>query len=94
MVTGLFVQAEIAGKTFQNVLSVPRSALYEKNRLLVLDDQQQLQIVTVQVLQFSDEQALVTGIEQGKKVLLERPGYVIEGMPIEPVISSDVATGK
>jgi len=94
MVTGLFVQAEIAGKTFQNVLSVPRSALYEKNRLLVLDDQQQLQIVTVQVLQFSGEQALVTGIEQGKQVLLERPGYVIEGMSIEPVISSDVATGQ
>ncbi|WP_461483039.1 efflux RND transporter periplasmic adaptor subunit [Porticoccus sp.] len=94
MVTGLFVQAEIAGKTFQNVLSVPRSALYEKNRLLVLDDQQQLQIVTVQVLQFSGEQALVTGIEQGKKVLLERPGYVIEGMSIEPVISSDVASDQ
>lgn len=91
LVTGLFVNAEVAGKTFPDVLAVPRQALYEKEHLLVLDAGNRLHIAPVQVLQLLGDQALVSGISEGEKVLLERPGYVVEGMAIEPQFSDEVS---
>ena len=94
MVTGLFVNAEVAGRVFEGVLEVPRSALYEKDHVLVLDADNRLHITPVHVLQLDGEQALVEGIAPGQRVLIERPGYVVEGMDIEPVISEEMADTK
>lgn len=94
LVTGLFVNAMVAGKTYDAVLEVPRTALYEKNHLLVVDEDGRLQITEVEVLQLLSGQALVKGITPGQRVLLERPGYVVEGMSIEPVINHGGVVAK
>jgi len=94
LLIGLFVNAAVAGRVFESVLEVPRSALYEKDHLLVLDADNRLHIAPVNVLQLEGEWALVDGIEPGQRVLIERPGYVVEGMAIEPVIRDVVAGTK
>ncbi|WP_461482629.1 efflux RND transporter periplasmic adaptor subunit [Porticoccus sp.] len=91
LVIGLFVHADVAGKQFADVIEVPRDALYEKDRLLVLDGDNRLHITPVRVLQLLGEQALVSGIEAGQRILIERPGYVVEGMAVEPVMGSALA---
>ncbi|PHQ58573.1 MAG: efflux transporter periplasmic adaptor subunit [Porticoccus sp.] len=88
LVAGLFVNAKVAGRSFDAVVSVPRQALYEKNQLLVLDEENRLRTVSVRVLQVLEESLLVTGIPAGQRILLERPGYVLEGMKVSPVLVS------
>ncbi|MEH6617138.1 MAG: efflux RND transporter periplasmic adaptor subunit [Porticoccus sp.] len=88
LVIGLFVNAEILGRTFDGVIVVPRMALYEKDKLLVVSDDNRLRIQSVRVLQDRGEVAFVTGVEAGDIILVDRPGYVVEGMKISPVISA------
>ena len=88
LVAGLFVNAEVVGRSFDAVVSVPRQALYEKDQLLVLDEENRLHTVSVRVLQVLEESLLITGIPEGQLILLERPGYVVEGMKVSPVLVS------
>lgn len=88
LVAGLFVNAEVAGRFFDKVVRVPRQALYEKDQLLVLDEENRLRTVSVRVLQVLGESLLITGIPEGQLILLERPGYVVEGMKVSPLLAS------
>ena len=93
LIVGLFVNAEIEGKRFDNVEVVPRMALYEKDNVLMVDKDQRLKIQPVNVLQHQGETALITGIQAGEKILLDRPGYVVAGMKVDPVITkTDIRT--
>ena len=85
---GLFVNAEVAGRSFDAVVRVPRQALYEKDQLLVLDEENRLRTGSVRVLQVLEESLLITGIPEGQLILLERPGYIVEGMKVSPVLLS------
>lgn len=82
---GLFARAQITGKAFADAVALPRSALYERDNLLVLDSDNRLRITPVDVLQADGEQALVRGVSAGTAVLLERPSFLIKGMQIHPV---------
>ena len=88
LMVGLFVNAEILGKQFEHVVAIPRMALYEKENVLVVIEGQQLTIQPVSVLQYRGGIAYVTGIQTGDVVLLDRPGYVVDGMKIEPVVET------
>jgi len=88
LMVGLFVNAEILGKQFEHVVAIPRMALYEKENVLVVTEGQQLTIQPVSVLQYRGGIAYVTGIQTGDVVLLDRPGYVVDGMKIEPVVET------
>lgn len=86
LVIGLFVNAEILGRTFDGVVVIPRMALYEKDNVLIVGADQQLKIQPVRVLQDRGDMAFISGVKMGEIVLVDRPGYVVEGMKISPVM--------
>ncbi len=86
LVIGLFVNAEILGRTFDGVVVIPRMALYEKDNVLIVGADQQLKIQPVRVLQDRGDMAFISGVKTGEIVLVDRPGYVVEGMKINPVM--------
>jgi len=86
LMVGLFVNAEILGKQFEHVVTVPRMALYEKDNVLMVTKDQTLKIQPVTVLQHRGVNAYITGIQAGDIILLDRPGYVVDGMKIDPVV--------
>ncbi|WIO74424.1 efflux RND transporter periplasmic adaptor subunit [Porticoccaceae bacterium LTM1] len=88
---GMFAYAEVEGKLFQNAIEVPRNALYERNNLLTLDEQNRLQVTPVTVVQSEGEKALVVGISAGTAVLLEKPTLLIHGMEVRPVGNEQTA---
>ena len=94
LVVGLFVNAEIAGKRFDQVVIIPRMALYEKNHVLIVGSDQRLRIQSVKVLQNRGEMAFITGVQAGEIILLDRPGYVVEGMRVDPVTGSPDTQSK
>ncbi len=87
LVVGQFVQAEVAGRLFQDVISVPLNAMFERNSVLTSDSENRLRVTPVKVLQVDGDRAWVSGLARGTKVLLKRPGYVVEGMKIDPLLS-------
>nr|WP_255771881.1 efflux RND transporter periplasmic adaptor subunit [Microbulbifer guangxiensis] len=83
LVNGLFVEADIAGKTFDGVVRLPRQALHESDHLLVLDAENRLRIKNVELLQTVGEEVWVRGdIATGERVIVSSLGYSREGMVI------------
>lgn len=68
---GLFVDADIAGKSFSNVITIPRDGLRPQDEVYIVDDQGKAEIRKVTVLDASPERAVLTGgVEAGELVVL------------------------
>jgi multidrug efflux pump subunit AcrA (membrane-fusion protein) len=71
MAPGLFVDAEIAGKVYQEVIVLPRDGLRPDNEVYVVNDKGKTDIRKVDVLDSDSERALLlSGIEAGELVVL------------------------
>jgi RND family efflux transporter MFP subunit len=58
---GTFVSAEIAGSTQLDLIRIPRSALRGANQVLIVDDENRIEIRTVDVIRSDDKYAYVSG---------------------------------
>ena len=68
---GLFVDAELAGKKYENILIIPRDGLRPGNEVYVVNDKGKAQIRTVTVLDTNPKDAYLTsGVEAGELVVL------------------------
>ncbi len=68
---GLFVDADIAGKSFENVIVIPRDGLRPQDEVYIVDDQGKAEIRKVSVLDAGPERALLTsGVGAGELVVL------------------------
>jgi RND family efflux transporter MFP subunit len=68
---GLFVDADIAGKSFDNVITIPRDGLRPQNEVYVVDDKGKAEIRQVTVLDATSERAVITGgVAAGELVVL------------------------
>ena len=78
---GLFVEVEIAGRVVPNAMVIPRSALHEGGRVLVLDSENRLHYRAVDVLRTERELVIVeAGLEAGERVAVSPLPDAIEGM--------------
>lgn len=84
---GLFVNAEIQGLMAENVMVLPRSALREGNRVLVVDDEDRLRYREIDPLRLYQDQVLIRGgLTPGERVCVSPLQTAIEGMPVKPVL--------
>jgi len=68
---GLFVDADIDGKSFESVITIPRDGLRPQDEVYVVDDKGQAEIRQVNVLDATSERAVLTGgIQAGELVVL------------------------
>jgi len=68
---GLFVDADIDGKSFGDVITIPRDGLRPQDEVYVVDDKGQAEIRQVSVLDATPERAVLTGgVEAGELVVL------------------------
>lgn len=68
---GLFVDATISGKTYENVITFPRDGLRPNNEIYVVDDKGNAEIRTVGVLDTTAERAVISsGVEAGELIVL------------------------
>lgn len=68
---GLFVQADIIGKTFENVIVLPRDGLRPEDKVYVVDDQGKAEIRDAVVIDTSAERAVIaSGVSAGELVIL------------------------
>ncbi len=80
---GMFVEAMIAGRMVDNVVSLPRRALQVDRQLLVLDADDRLHFKPVNVLQADAQQVLVSGpIQTGDRIVVSNLPMAVEGMKV------------
>ncbi len=89
LAVGLFVSVKITGPTLENVLVISPSALRAGNLVYVLNQDQKLEIKTVDV-SYSDAKKVVvsSGLATGDMVIQSSIRNAVEGMPLE-IISPD-----
>lgn len=68
---GMFVDADIAGKSFENVITIPRDGLRPQDEVYIVDNLGKAEIRKVEVLDATPDRAVLTGgVEKGELVVL------------------------
>ena len=87
---GMFVEASISGKTFDDVAVFPRYVLRGKSQVLIVNDEEKINRRDVTVLKTDSKQVYIgDGVNDGERVCLTALEFVVEGMPVEPVEGED-----
>ena len=88
LAVGMFVQAEILGRHYQDVVVLPRSAIRDRNKVLVIDEAGRLHFREVDILRSERDQVLIQGgLESGELLCLSFLEAVTEGMKVQ--VSTD-----
>ena len=83
---GMFVNAEIEGVAEQMAYVMPRLALRNKDKVYVINDDNELEIRTVEVLSTSEDRVLVvSGVIAGDRVVTSPVPNAVNGMAVEPL---------
>lgn len=94
LAVGMYVEAEIAGRTVEGVAVIPRTALRNDSQVLIVDENDRLQFRDVVVLRINDDQAVVSsGLSDGERVCLSNLSAVTNGMRVR-IFGEDAEQGR
>jgi RND family efflux transporter MFP subunit len=86
LAVGLFVEAEIQGRLIENVIRLPRSAMRDKDQVLIVDTDNQLRFRQVSLLRIEHDEVLISkGLNNGERVCVSPLQTVVEGMHVQAV---------
>ena len=86
---GLFVKARIKGRWADNVVTLPRAALRNQSKVLVVDKDSRLVYRDVEILRFENDNVIVSsGLESGDVVNISPLQTIVEGMRVKPMLRS------
>ena len=90
LAVGMFVNADIGGVEGQDLIVMPRLALRNENKVYVINEENRLEIRTVDVISTSAEQVLVaTGVAPGEHVVTSTLPNAVDGMEVEPLFRAE-----
>ncbi len=94
LVVGLFVDAQILGRELQNVITVPREALFKRNHLYTLDKDNRVVEKQVTLLHTDANSAWVSGdIQAGEAIVVGKQSYLNEGIVVSPQPMQEMVAG-
>ncbi len=82
LLNGLFVEAEIPGIAFDNVIEIPRKALRSGNRVVTLDTANKIKTRDVEVVHTQQGLAFIRGVHSGTPIITSALEIVIEGTEV------------
>ena len=92
LVVGLFVEAEITGRTVDDVFQLPRSALRNKDQMLIVDSGNRMRQRQVEVLRTDYSSVYISaGLEEGDRVCISPLETFVDGLLVEVVGESTSA---
>ncbi len=92
MAVGLFVNAQVDSVNERQAYVMPRLALRNQDKVYVINDENRLEIRTVDVLSTSEDRVLVTaGVNQGERVVTSTLPNAVDGMQVEALERDSVA---
>ena len=81
---GLFVEAEITGKIIADAVTIPKTAVYRGNEILILNQDNEVHYQSVSVIQTQANSITAVGLTPGKRIVSSRIPLAINGMKVLP----------
>jgi len=86
LAVGLFVSAEAESTRARTAVVVPRQALRSADKVYVVDENDQLDIRTVDILSTSSRRVVIAGgLADGERVVTSAVANAVDGMQVQPV---------
>lgn len=84
LMVGLFVEAKIDGKALENVVELPRKALYKRNLVYSVDDKNEIVSQAIKVLKVSKNKVWVSGdVSPGDRIVDGNQQYLAPGKKVD-----------
>ncbi len=88
LAVGLFVEARITGRVVPEAIILPRGALRDDGRVLVVDGENRLRFRAVDILREEKEDVVITGgLAQGETVCVSNLDAVTDGMKVRTAVA-------
>lgn len=85
LAVGMFVEASIHGRTFEDIVAIPRSALRGGGTVYVVDAEDRLHSRAIELLRTERDRLLVrSGLAAGDRVVVSTLEVATEGMLVRP----------
>lgn len=89
LIMGMYVEAEIIGKPIADVVQLPKTALFRRDKIYYVDAEKRVREKTVKILRMDDSTVWVQGdIQKDDAIVLERQGYLVLGTQVTVVNES------
>ncbi len=83
---GQFVRADIVGKTIEDAIVIPRAAVFQSDKVLVVKPDNTLERRTVTVLKTNEDDVILSGgLEAGERISLTTVEFYVKGMSVDPL---------
>ncbi|MFN7139048.1 MAG: efflux RND transporter periplasmic adaptor subunit [Limisphaerales bacterium] len=83
LAVGLFVEAEILGKSASQVFIVPRAAIRGRNEIKLVDEENRLRLRPVEIARVERDTVIVTaGLQPGEQVCISPLDTPVDGMRV------------
>jgi RND family efflux transporter MFP subunit len=80
---GLFVQASVSGATLENVIRIPRKAIYGTDRVLTISSENKVSYREVEIVRTEEDYVIVSdGVEEGERISVTPLDAVIDKMEV------------
>ena len=84
LAVGMFVEAEIIGRSSGRVMVLPRTVLRGADRVLIVDDADHVRFRQVELFRLERDRILVkSGIEEGDRIIVSPLENAVDGMPVQ-----------
>ena len=82
LLLGDYVSARIEGRSVQNVFIIERQHIRDGNRVYIADEDDRLQVHTVDIIWNGTDHVLVRGLVEGERLIISDVPAPVEGMKI------------
>ena len=84
LAVGMFVEAEIIGRSSGRVMVLPRTVLRGADRVLIVDDADHVRFRQVELFRLERDRILVkSGIEEGDRIIVSPLENAVDGMQVQ-----------
>lgn len=87
---GMYLEANLEARNIENALSIPRNLLVDQDKVYVVENNT-LQLAEIDPVHFSSESVVITGLEDGVKMISAPVPGAFVGMPVEISENSSIA---
>jgi multidrug efflux pump subunit AcrA (membrane-fusion protein) len=83
LAAGLYVEAEIMGHEVRDAVVIPRSAVRDADRVLIVDGEDRLRYRDVEIIRRAGEEVIIgSGLAPGERLCLSALSAVTDGMHV------------
>lgn len=87
---GMYLEASLEARNIENALSIPRNLLVDQDKVYIVEENT-LQLADIEAVHFSSESVVITGLENGTKLISAPVPGAFVGMPVEISDKSSLA---